>query len=109
MKKRDKLRKLETKNWEKNQWFGRTSFSSNSDTKIGPWFWFPIPKPGSGRTLGAMQNNKVVQKCHCDLSCLFRRNSVVLCVTLLSLVCGIKDMECKALVPRELHMHDLSN
>ena len=70
---------------------------------------FPIPKPGSGRTLGAMQNNKVVQKCHCDLSCLFRRNSVVLCVTLLSLVCGIKDMECKALVPRELHMHDLSN
>ena len=21
-----------------------------SDTKIGPWFWFPIPKPGFGRT-----------------------------------------------------------
>ena len=24
---------------------------SNTDTKIGPWFWFPIPKPGFGRTL----------------------------------------------------------
>ena len=24
---------------------------SNTDTKIGPWFQFPIPKPGFGRTL----------------------------------------------------------
>ena len=23
----------------------------NNDTKIKPWFWFPIPKPGFGRQL----------------------------------------------------------
>ena len=26
-------------------------FGSNTDTLIGPWFGFPIPKPGFGRTL----------------------------------------------------------
>ena len=38
--------------------FGEMSFSfgkkirSNTDTEIGPWFWFPIPKPNFGLTLG---------------------------------------------------------
>ena len=26
---------------------------SDTDTEIGPWFWFPIPKPGFGRTLNS--------------------------------------------------------
>ena len=29
--------------------FGKKNFGS--DTEIGPWFWFPIPKPGFGLTL----------------------------------------------------------
>ena len=32
--------------------FGKNFFSSDTDTEIiGPWFWFPIPKPGFSRTL----------------------------------------------------------
>ena len=27
------------------------NFCPDSDTKIEPWFWFPIPKPGFGCTL----------------------------------------------------------
>ena len=29
----------------------KKNFCPDSDTKIEPWFWFPIPKPGFGRTL----------------------------------------------------------
>ena len=28
---------------------------SDTDTKIGPWFRFPIPEPGFGRTLISVQ------------------------------------------------------
>ena len=28
-----------------------------TNTEIGPWFQFPIPKPAFGRTLNAMQHN----------------------------------------------------
>ena len=31
--------------------FGKKSFGSDTDTEIGPWFRFPISKPGFGRTL----------------------------------------------------------
>ena len=31
--------------------FGTKNFGSDTDTKIEPWFRFPIPKPGFGRTL----------------------------------------------------------
>ena len=31
--------------------------SSDTDTIIGPWFWFPIPKPGFGRTLDQSQKH----------------------------------------------------
>ena len=31
--------------------FGKKKIGSNTDTEIGPWFRFPIPKPGFGRTL----------------------------------------------------------
>ena len=30
---------------------GKKSFGSDTDTKIGSWFRFSIPKPGFGRTL----------------------------------------------------------
>ena len=32
--------------------FRKKSFGSNTNTKIGPWFRFPIPKPGFSRILG---------------------------------------------------------
>ena len=31
--------------------FGKNKFGSETDTKIGPWFQFPIPKPNFGLTL----------------------------------------------------------
>ena len=31
--------------------FGKKNFGSNTDTEIGHWFWFPIPKPGLSHTL----------------------------------------------------------
>ena len=31
--------------------FGTKNFGSDTDTKIEPWFRFPIPKPVFGRTL----------------------------------------------------------
>ena len=31
--------------------FPKKSFGSNTDTEIGPWFRFPILKPGFGCTL----------------------------------------------------------
>ena len=31
--------------------FGFGKKKLGSDTEIGPWFWFPIPKHGFGRTL----------------------------------------------------------
>ena len=38
--------------FEKKEGFslGEKSFSSDTDTESGPWFRFPIPKPGFGRT-----------------------------------------------------------
>ena len=33
------------------RFFGKKSFRSDTDTEIGPWFPFPIRKPGFGRTL----------------------------------------------------------
>ena len=37
--------------WKKSFGFGKKSFCSDTDSEIGPWFWFPIPKPGFGSTL----------------------------------------------------------
>ena len=34
------------------------SFGSDTDTKIGPWFWFLIPKPGFGRTLASANQDQ---------------------------------------------------
>ena len=31
--------------------FRKKEFGFDIDTKIGPWFWFPIPKPGFGPTI----------------------------------------------------------
>ena len=31
--------------------FGKKNFGSETDTEIGPWFRFPIPKPNFGLTL----------------------------------------------------------
>jgi hypothetical protein len=31
--------------------FKKNFFGSDTDTEIGPWFRFPIPKPGFGCTL----------------------------------------------------------
>ena len=31
--------------------FGRKCFGSNINTEIGPWFWFPMLKPGFSGTL----------------------------------------------------------
>ena len=40
------------KNIEKKSFgFGKKKFGYGTDTEIGPWFPFPIPKPGFGRTL----------------------------------------------------------
>ena len=36
---------------EKKIGIGIKSFGSYTDTQIGPWFRFLIPKPGFGRTL----------------------------------------------------------
>ena len=43
------MRKFEKKNEKKRFGFGKKSIGS--DTKTGPWFRFPIPKPGFSRTL----------------------------------------------------------
>ena len=42
--------KIEIKE-KKSFGFGIKSFSSDTNNQIGPWFRFPIPKPGFGRTL----------------------------------------------------------
>ena len=31
--------------------FRKKELSFDIDTEIGPWFWFPIPKPGFGPTI----------------------------------------------------------
>ena len=41
---------------KKSLGFGKKSLGSNADTEIGPWFWFPIPKPGFGCTLPQTMN-----------------------------------------------------
>ena len=35
----------------------KRKFNSNTDTKIGPWFWFLIPKPNFGLTLDKTPQN----------------------------------------------------
>ena len=47
MGKNEKNLKLEKKSFG----FGKKEFGSDTDTEIGPWFRFPIRKPGFGRTL----------------------------------------------------------
>ena len=37
--------------FEKKRFVSEIFLGSDTDTEIGPWFWFPIPKPGFGRTL----------------------------------------------------------
>ena len=39
--------------------FGKKFFDSDTDTEIGPWFQFPIPKPGFGCTL---QEKKIFER-----------------------------------------------
>ena len=34
-----------------------------SDTEIGPWFRFPIPKPGFGRTLKHAPSERISHHC----------------------------------------------
>ena len=41
------MRKFERKSFN----FGTKTFGSDTDTEIGPWFRFPIPKPDFDRTL----------------------------------------------------------
>ena len=41
--------KLDKKSLKKS--FGFKKNGSDNDTEIGPWFRFPIPKPGFSRTL----------------------------------------------------------
>ena len=43
--------KKKLKFFEKKVRFRKEKISSDTDTEIGPWFQFPIPKPGFGRTL----------------------------------------------------------
>jgi hypothetical protein len=38
--------------------FGKKNFGSETDTGIGPWFRFPIPKPNFGLTLSQMRLQK---------------------------------------------------
>ena len=45
------------KNFEKKS-FGVGKKNFGSDTEIGPWFQFPIPKPGFGRTLQTVHEKK---------------------------------------------------
>ena len=41
------------KNENKEVSVSEKSFGSDTDTEMGPWFWFLIPKPGFGRTLSS--------------------------------------------------------
>ena len=50
-KKREKFEAWKKKLKKKSFGFGKKDFGSNTYTEIGPWFWFPIPKPGFGCTL----------------------------------------------------------
>ena len=46
------------KKWEtfqKKFGFWRKNFGSGDDTEFGPWFQFPISKPGFGHTLTATE------------------------------------------------------
>ena len=52
-----KICSLKKKNEKKG--FGKT-IGSDTDTEIGPWFPFPIPKPGFGHTLTDYENENVL-------------------------------------------------
>ena len=46
------MTKFEKFGKKKKFWFQKKkSFGSDTDTEIRPWYRFPIPKPGFGRTL----------------------------------------------------------
>ena len=49
--KNEKILKCFEKNKTKSFGFGNKKLGSDTDNEIGPWFWFPISKPGFGRTL----------------------------------------------------------
>ena len=50
------IQKISETKQKKGVW--KIFFGSNTNTEIGPWFRFPIPKPGFGRTL----NDRSVKK-----------------------------------------------
>ena len=46
------IKNIESKNIEeKNFGFGKKNFGFDTNTEIGPWFRFPIPKTSFGHTL----------------------------------------------------------
>ena len=54
---------MKSETWEKSFGFGK-KIGSDTDTESGPSFWFPIPKPGFGRTLtDSTQEIIIVQEC----------------------------------------------
>ena len=46
--------------------FGKKNFGSETDTEIGPWFWFPIPKPNFGLPLSTSE-----VMLNCRIACIF--------------------------------------
>ena len=48
-------------NKKKEIQFRKKKIGSDTDTEIGPWVWFPIPKPGFGRTLDGTGNVNDIQ------------------------------------------------
>ena len=42
-------------------WFQKKKIGSETDTKIGPWFRFPIPKPGFAHTLISAMHTMHIQ------------------------------------------------
>ena len=59
-KKWEKMRKIWSlkKKWKKIVSVLEKKIGSNTDTEIGPWFRFPIPKPGFGCTLYQKERTK---------------------------------------------------
>ena len=52
------MEKLEKEIGKKSFGFGKQNFASDTDTEIGPWFRFPIPKSTFGRTLDSMMETE---------------------------------------------------
>ena len=51
MEKHEKILNFEKKMKKKSFGYGKKNFGSDTDTKIQPWFRFPIPIPNYGQTL----------------------------------------------------------